>query len=123
MLMFVAGVGVSMVMPAAQTSVINAVPPQQIGRASGVFSTLRQFGGVLGIAALAPLFTALGGYGSPQTFVDGFGPALGLGAGLPAAGALAALFIPARRGTDPPTPVADPDGPGERERLSTTGYR
>ncbi|WP_131761234.1 DHA2 family efflux MFS transporter permease subunit [Actinomadura fibrosa] len=51
--MLVAGAGVSMAMPAVQTAVLNAVAPQQIGNASGVFNTGRQFGGVLGVAVLA----------------------------------------------------------------------
>ncbi|WP_433893209.1 DHA2 family efflux MFS transporter permease subunit [Streptomyces sp. CA-111067] len=118
--MIVAGVGVSMAMPAAQISVINAVAPPQIGKASGVFNTLRQFGGVLGVAAAAPVFTALGGYGSAQAFIDGFGPAMGLAAGLSALGALSALFIPGRKATAPRMPAPQVSPPGERDRLSAT---
>jgi EmrB/QacA subfamily drug resistance transporter len=92
--LFVAGCGVAMAMPAVQISVINAVAPAQIGKASGVFNTLRQFGGALGVAVLAPVFTAAGGYGSPQAFADGFAAVVAAIAGLSLAGALACLAIP-----------------------------
>src|SRR6185436_2411349 len=48
--LIVAGVGVSMSFPAAQNSVVSAVPPEAIGKASGVNSTMRELGGVFGIA-------------------------------------------------------------------------
>jgi MFS family permease len=94
--MVVAGAGISMAMPAAQTSVINAVAPQEIGKASGVFNTLRQFAAVLGVAILAAVFTAKGGYGTARTFSDGFAPAIAVSGALSLTGALAGLFIPGR---------------------------
>jgi EmrB/QacA subfamily drug resistance transporter len=95
--LIIAGAGVSMAMPATQTSVINAVPPSQIGKASGVFNTFRQLGGVFGVAILAPVFTAAGSYASPRAFTDGFAPAIGVSAALSLTGALLGLAIPARR--------------------------
>ncbi|GAA3192201.1 MFS transporter [Actinocorallia longicatena] len=86
--MIVAGCGVSMAMPAAQASVINAVPPPQIGRASGVFNTLRQLGGAFGVAVTVPVFTATGGYSSPASFARGAGPAFAVCALLSLAGAV-----------------------------------
>ncbi|GLY86127.1 MFS transporter [Actinoallomurus iriomotensis] len=94
--MIVAGAGVSMAMPAAQTSVINAVAPQEIGKASGVFNMLRQFAAVLGVAVLAAVFTAKGGYGTARTFSDGFAPAIAVSGALSLAGALSGLLIPRR---------------------------
>jgi EmrB/QacA subfamily drug resistance transporter len=108
--MLIAGAGVSMAMPATQTSVINAVAAAQIGKASGVFNTFRQLGGVFGIAVLAPVFTAAGGYASARTFVAGFGPAIGVCAALSLAGALAGLVIPARHAVErlPVAPRLEP---------------
>jgi hypothetical protein len=77
--------------------VINAVPAMQIGKASGVFNTLRTFGGVLGVAVLAPVFTAAGSYATPRTFTDGFVATIAVCAGMSLAGALAFLAIPGRR--------------------------
>ncbi|MFI0373753.1 MFS transporter [Actinomadura sp. 1N219] len=97
--MILAGAGVSMAMPAAQTSVINAVAPPEIGKASGVFNTVRQFAGVFGVAILAAVFAAEGGYGTAQTFADGFAPAIAVSGALSLAGALAGLLIPRAAGT------------------------
>jgi hypothetical protein len=52
---------------------------------------------VLGVAVLGAVFTGSGGFGTPQAFVDGLVPALWVGAGVLAAGGLAALLIPGKR--------------------------
>ncbi|HYY82700.1 MAG TPA: DHA2 family efflux MFS transporter permease subunit [Actinomycetes bacterium] len=101
----VAGCGVSMAMPAAQNAVIGAVPRSAIGKASGTFNTLRQLGGTFGIAILAAVFAATGGYASAQAFSDGFGAATGVAAGMSLAAAIAGLLTPGRR---PPSPVVAP---------------
>jgi EmrB/QacA subfamily drug resistance transporter len=89
----IAGCGASMAIPAGQNAVMNAVPPGAIGQASGVFNTARQLGGAFGIAILAAVFAANGGYSSPGAFRDGVGPALGVAAGLSALGAIAAAAM------------------------------
>ncbi len=99
--MLVAGAGVSMAMPATQTAVLNAVAPQRIGNASGVFNTGRQLGGVFGVALLALAFGRAGSYAGPDAFADGFAAATGVSAALSLAGALAALAIPGRRKVAP----------------------
>jgi hypothetical protein len=43
------------------------------------------------------VFTGAGGYGSAAQFVDGFGPAIAVGAGLSLLGAAIALALPGRR--------------------------
>jgi EmrB/QacA subfamily drug resistance transporter len=93
----VAGVGVSMAMPATQTAVLSAVPPGAIGKASGAFTTLRQIGGAVGVAVVAAVFAGSGGYGSARAFADGVGPALGSVAVLSLGAALAGCWIPGRR--------------------------
>jgi EmrB/QacA subfamily drug resistance transporter len=94
--LMLAGCGVSMAMPATQSVVMNAVAPGAIGTASGTYNTLRQLGGVLGIAGAVAVFAHAGGYGSPQVFADGFTPALLLAAGLSVAGAIAGAVLPGR---------------------------
>ncbi|WP_344114388.1 RNA polymerase subunit sigma-70 [Kribbella alba] len=54
----VAGCGVSMAMPATQSASIGALPQQAVGIASGIFSMMRQLGGVVGVAVLAAVFAA-----------------------------------------------------------------
>jgi EmrB/QacA subfamily drug resistance transporter len=92
-----AGAGVSMAMPAAQHVVINSVSPAEIGKASGTFNTLRQLGGTFGVVLAAAVFSATGGYGSPQAFTAGFGPAALAGAALALAAAIVGLWLPGRR--------------------------
>jgi EmrB/QacA subfamily drug resistance transporter len=93
----VAGVGVSMAIPSAQNSVVGSVASEALGKAAGVNSMMRELGGVFGIAVVVAVFAATGGYASAQAFTDGFGPAIGVSAGLAFAGALAAVALPSRR--------------------------
>jgi hypothetical protein len=97
--MVLAGCGVSMAMPATQNAAIGAVPRDAVGKASGTFNTLRQLGGTFGIAILAAVFAAAGGYASAQAFSDGFVAATGVAAAMSLAGAAAGLAVPRRRAT------------------------
>jgi MFS family permease len=89
-----AGTGMALVFAPAANAVLQAVGPEEAGQASGATNTIRELGGVLGVAVLASVFTANGGYDSPQTFVDGTTAALPIGAAVLAAGALISLLIP-----------------------------
>jgi EmrB/QacA subfamily drug resistance transporter len=95
--LIVAGCGVSMAMPAAQNAVLGALPRTALGAASGTFNTLRQLGGTFGVAIVAAVFAALGSYASPQAFVDGFTPALGVAAALSGCAAALGILVPGRR--------------------------
>ena len=59
-------------------------------------NTIREIGGVFGVAILASVFAANGGYTSPQAFVDGMVPAVWVGAAVLAVAAVAAAFVPGR---------------------------
>jgi len=74
--LMIAGAGISMAMPAAQSAVLGAVEPQDIGKAAGLFNTLRQLGGVLGVAVTVAVFVRVGGYASAHEFSNGFAAAL-----------------------------------------------
>jgi EmrB/QacA subfamily drug resistance transporter len=93
------GAGVAMSLPAAQSAVLTSVAPQDIGRASGTFSTLRQLGGAFGVAVLVAVFAGAGSYASPQAFNDGFAPAIAACGVLALAAVLAGIAMPARRTT------------------------
>jgi MFS family permease len=67
-----AGVGTSLCFPTAAGASIGAVAPEQAGVASGVNSACRELGGVFGVAVLASVFAANGGYASPAQFLAGF---------------------------------------------------
>jgi EmrB/QacA subfamily drug resistance transporter len=90
----VAGVGVSMAIPAAQNSVVGSVADGDLGKAAGTNSMMRELGGVFGIAVLVAVFAGAGSFASPEAFLDGFAPAIAVGGLLSLAGALAALAVP-----------------------------
>jgi MFS family permease len=89
--LIIAGVGISMAVPTVPTAALDAVPPADMGKASGVQNTLQRFGSVFGVAIVAAVFSANGHLGSPASVVSGFRPALAAAACLSVVGALAAL--------------------------------
>jgi EmrB/QacA subfamily drug resistance transporter len=101
----VAGVGIGMVFPTVANAVLASVPLAEAGVASGTNSTLREFGGVFGVAVLAAMFARSGVYTSPQIFIDGFSAALWVGTGLSVVGMVAAVLSPGRRRPDQVEPV------------------
>jgi MFS family permease len=92
-----AGTGMALVFAPAANAVLSAVRPSEAGQASGANNTIREVGGVLGVAVLATVFTDAGGYGSPQDYVDGLVPAVWVGSAALAVAAAVALLIPGRR--------------------------
>ena len=105
----VAGVGVSMAIPAAQNSVIGSVHPDGIGKAAGVNSMMREMGGVFGIAVTVAVFAGAGGYASAERSWTGSPPAIGVAAGMAALGSVVALALPGRRSpAAPATTGVDP---------------
>jgi EmrB/QacA subfamily drug resistance transporter len=95
----VTGVGISMAIPAAQNSVVGSVSLDQIGKAAGTNSMMRELGGVFGIALAVAVFADAGSYASLNAFTDGFGPAIDVAAALALAGAVSGLALPGRRPT------------------------
>src|SRR5256886_3895124 len=89
------GAGMALFFAPVANVVLSSVRPEEEGQASGANNAIRELGGVFGVAVLASVFSHYGGYGTGETFVDGLGPALYMGAGVVAAGALSA---PAVRG-------------------------
>ena len=95
--LIVSGVGISMCFPTVANAVTGAVPTRDAGVASGVNLSLRELGAAFGVAVLAAVFAAHGGYATPAEFVHGFRPAMVTAGLIPLGGILAALF--ARRGS------------------------
>lgn len=92
-----AGVGVSMAMPALQNAVLSSVAVVEMGKASGVFNMGRFLGGVFGIALLVAMFSVSSTARSSGHFSDGFAAAMRVAATLSLLGAVAGLWLPARR--------------------------
>jgi EmrB/QacA subfamily drug resistance transporter len=91
--LIVAGVGISMALPAAPTAALGAVPPPDMGKASGVLNTLQRFGSVFAVAVITAVFAGSGHLGAATSVISGFRPALAVSAGLSLLGAVAALAI------------------------------
>ncbi|MFF0158722.1 MFS transporter [Streptomyces sp. NPDC005263] len=112
--LIISGIGMALYFAPAANLVMSSVRPQEQGIASGANNALREVGGALGIAIMASIFSAQGGYETGQTFVDGLRPALYTGSALVALAGLTALLIPGRHGKEnsaeeapSPTPLRD----------------
>jgi EmrB/QacA subfamily drug resistance transporter len=114
--LIVAGIGVSMAIPSGQNSVVGSVAEQNIGKAAGTNSMMRELGGVFGIALSAAVFAGTGSYVSNAAFADGFSAAIWVAAALSFAGAVAGSALPRRRvvldepAQATPVPAVEPEG-------------
>jgi EmrB/QacA subfamily drug resistance transporter len=96
----IAGVGISMALPAPSSAGLNAAPPVLLGRASGVLNTLQQVGAAFGIAVVTAVFDAHGSLTTPAATLDGYEWVLVTTAGISMLGALTALGLRRRRTPD-----------------------
>ena len=96
----VSGIGMALFWAPVANVVLSSVRPEEEGQASGANNAIRELGGVFGVAVLASVFAHYGGYGTGASFVDGLTPAIYAGAGIVAAGALAALGVSRGRRLD-----------------------
>jgi MFS family permease len=101
----IAGIGASLALPVVSTAVVSAVHPRDMGKASGVNSTLQRLGAAFAVALAAAVFTANGHIGTPVSFTAGYRPALGVVAGLSLLGAVSALAVTTHRRQ---VPAAEP---------------
>jgi EmrB/QacA subfamily drug resistance transporter len=93
----ISGTGMALFFAPVANVVLSAVGSRDEGKASGTNNAIRELGGVFGVAVMASIFSAYGGYGTPETFSDGVIPAIWVGAAVVAVGALVALAIPRLR--------------------------
>jgi EmrB/QacA subfamily drug resistance transporter len=101
-----AGVGISMALPAPSAAGLNAAPPALLGRAAGILNTVQQIGQAAGVAVVTVVFEAHGSLATPGATLSGYEPALATAAGISVLGALAALGIRRVRATVTPAPPA-----------------
>ena len=119
----IAGAGTGMAFAAAPAAALAAVPAADMGKASGVVSTLQRFGGVFGVAAVAAVFAANGSLGARASVTAGFRPALAVSAALSLLGAVTALAVgPRRRQPAPVTAPAAESSQPARTRLSRSAH-
>ena len=93
--LIICGIGMAHVLrPQPPTWSWPRVRPEEQGIASGANNAIREVGGAIGVASLAAVFSAQGGYESASTFVDGLIPALWVGAGAVALAAAVTFLMP-----------------------------
>jgi EmrB/QacA subfamily drug resistance transporter len=102
----ISGTGMALFIAPATNLLMSSVKPAEQGVASGTNNALREVGGALGIAVLGSVFSANGGYGTAELFVDGLVPALWVGAAVLVVATAGALFYP-RRGAGRSAGAAD----------------
>lgn len=107
-----AGIGMSLVFAPMSTAVLAHMPEDDHAKASGTNSTLREVGVALGVAVLTAVFTGAGGELTPTGFTEAAVPAVLVGAAGLVVALVAALFLPAGRGTGEHGPAAEDDAAG-----------
>lgn len=105
--LLVSGIGISMALPTVPTAVLNAVAPDEMGKASGINYMAQRLGGVFAIAISTAVFTANGHLGTPASVTSGFKPALAACAGFALLATLSATAITSRTHE----PVSEPATP------------
>ncbi|RXH31539.1 MFS transporter [Bradyrhizobium zhanjiangense] len=89
-----AGVGIALAMPAVQSAVLGSVAPADMGKASGIYNTMRQLGWACGAAAAVAVFSGFGNLATAKTMAAGYSAVLLLTAGLSATAALVSSRLP-----------------------------
>ncbi|MEV6432495.1 MFS transporter [Nocardia sp. NPDC051463] len=90
------GIGMGLTFAPGATVVMASAAPEDRAMASGTNNTIREVGVAMGVAVLASVFASHGSYLSPQSFVDGMVPAVWVGAGIVAVGAVVAWLLPGK---------------------------
>jgi EmrB/QacA subfamily drug resistance transporter len=95
--LLIAGIGISMALPTVPATVLDAVAPQEMGKASGVNYMAQRFGTVFALAIATAVFSAHGHLGSPTAVTAGFQPALWVCVCFAVLAALSGFAITSRR--------------------------
>ena len=127
--LIVFGIGMALFFPPVAYLVLDAVPAEAAGQASGANNAIRELGGVFGVAAMTTIFATYGSYASGDAFTDGLVPAVWTGAAIVGVGAVISLLVPGRKRKQPPEViptivtvpersfVASPNGPEAEPAL------
>lgn len=91
------GLGMGLSFAPLSATVMAGMPAARQGEASGAYNTLRELGGVFGIAVLGAVFQGI--VHVPSQFVAGFHAALPAASGFLVLGTAASFFLPNLRGS------------------------
>ncbi len=92
------GLGMGLFFAPLSTTVMTGVPAERQGQASGAYNTIRELGGVFGIAVLGAVFQKV--VHVPTQFTSGFHVTLQVAAACLAVGTAAAFLLPGIRKAD-----------------------
>ena len=90
------GLGMSLFFVPVASVLLSSVPRIAEGVASGTNNAIRELGGVFGISVLAAVFSGFGSYASRLSYMAGLLPAMRVGIGVVAVGAIVAAALPGR---------------------------
>jgi MFS family permease len=96
-----------MALPTVPTTVLDAVAPEEMGKASGINYMAQRFGTVFALAIGSAVFAAHGHLGSPAAVTAGFRPALWACVGFAALATASCFALTARA----------PEGAGSPEAV------
>jgi EmrB/QacA subfamily drug resistance transporter len=74
--LLIAGIGVSMALPTVPSAVLDAVAPEEMGKAAGINYMSQRFGTVFALAIATAVFSTHGHLGTPTGVTAGFRPAM-----------------------------------------------
>ncbi|MEA2194230.1 MAG: hypothetical protein QOG42_664 [Solirubrobacteraceae bacterium] len=111
------GVGIGFSFAAMAILIVDAVPQEQVGVATGINSIMRTIGGAIGAQIAASILATHLIASSQRPAESGFTEAFVLSAAVLVLACLAALAIPTRR--RPPLREHPPDERRQRERIAT----
>jgi EmrB/QacA subfamily drug resistance transporter len=117
--LIVFGIGMALFFPPVAYLVLDSVPAEAEGQASGANNAIRELGGVFGVAAMTTVFATYGSYASPEAFTDGLIPAVWIGAAIVAVGAALSLLVPGRKRKQPPEVVPTIVSVAERSFIAS----
>jgi EmrB/QacA subfamily drug resistance transporter len=100
----VGGIGMGLSYAPLAEAVMSTVRQNQQGQASGAHNSIRELGGVFGVAVLGAIFQHV--VTTPALFMDGFRAALYAGVVIVLAGAVAGIALPRTQPEQLPVPVA-----------------
>jgi MFS family permease len=102
--LIVAGIGIACVFPTIANAAVGSVPLNDSGVAAGANNTVRETGGVFGVAILAAVFSHYGGYTSPASFMHGFRYALVVAGVMALIGVVPGILSPSKAQASIPHP-------------------
>jgi MFS family permease len=105
----IGGLGMGLAFAPLSATVMTGLPAARQGEASGVYNTLRQLGGVFGVAVLGAIFQGI--VRVPSQFIAGFHTTLQVAAAFLIVGAAASLLLPNGRDADSRTALTEPGAP------------